>query len=275
MLNPKSAHSFLFVPGDRRERFAKAVNSGAHVVIIDLEDAVAPEDKTRARFYARTFLDRVKDEKILIRINCADSPFFEADLTLANHPNLSGVILPKADAACCSELTQNLENPVWPLIETVQGLVELREIVTLSNLGRLLLGTIDLSLDLGLDSAHPAGQSALDAARFMLVTNSRLGNLPPPIDGVFTDLDDATGLQEAAEHAIASGMGGMMCIHPRQTSTVHAAFSPSQANVEWAHAVLQIAETEKGSFQFRGKMVDKPVLDWAHEILAAQLEHQT
>ena len=97
-----------------------------------------------------------------------------------------------------------------------------------------------------------------------------LGNLPPPIDGVFTDLDDATGLQEAAEHAIASGMGGMMCIHPRQTSTVHAAFTPSQAKVDWAHAVIQVAETENGSFQFRGKMVDKPVLDRAHEILAAQ-----
>lgn len=270
MIDPKSAQSFLFVPGDRPERFAKAVGSGAHVVIIDLEDAVAPDDKSKARYHARMFLDQVTDEKIFIRINCADSPFFEADLTLANHPNLSGVILPKADAACCSELAQQLEHPVWPLIETVQGLVDLKEIVSLSNLGCLLLGTIDLSLDLGLDAAHPAGKSALDAARFMLVTNSRLGNLPPPIDGVFTDLDDATGLQEAAEHAIASGMGGMMCIHPRQTSTVHAAFTPSQAKVDWAHAVIQVAETENGSFQFRGKMVDKPVLDRAHEILAAQ-----
>lgn len=188
---------------------------------------------------------------------------------MANHPGLSGVILPKADAESCFELVQNLENPVWPLIETVQGLVDLKEIVSRSNLGRLLLGTIDLSLDLGLDTAHPAGQTALDAARFMLVSNARLGNLPPPIDGVFTDLSDANGLQEAAEHAFASGMGGMMCIHPRQTSIVHTAFAPNQVNVEWAQAVVLASEEQKGSFQFRGKMVDKPVLDRAQGILVA------
>ncbi|MGR3621842.1 HpcH/HpaI aldolase/citrate lyase family protein [Pseudophaeobacter sp.] len=274
MTDLTSARSFLFVPGDRPERFGKAAASGAHAIIIDLEDAVAPEAKMKARHHAKKFLDQVAVEKVLVRINGIESAFFEADLALSNHPSLSGVILPKADAESCSKVVQKLENPVWPLIETVRGLVDLREIVSLSDLGRLLLGTIDLSLDLGLEMDHPGGQTALDAARFMLVTNSRLGDLPPPIDGVFTNLDDTTGLQNATEHACASGMGGMMCIHPRQTSVVHAAFAPSEAEVEWAQAVVLASEGQKGSFQFRGKMVDKPVLDRAQGTLVALQDHR-
>lgn len=270
MRDLNAARSFLFVPGDRPERFAKATAAGAHAVIIDLEDAVAPEDKIKARYHAKSFLDQMTDERVIIRINGAESPYFEADLALVNHPNLAAVILPKADAKRCSELAQGLENPVWPLIETVQGLVDLKEIVGLPNMGRLLLGTIDLSLDLGLDMTHPAGQSTLDTARFMLVSSSRLGNLAPPVDGVFINLDDEIGLQKTAEHASASGMGGMMCIHPRQTSIVHAAFAPSRAKVEWANAVIQASVTEKSSFRFRGQMVDKPVLDRAQRILGTQ-----
>ena len=270
MPNLKSARSFLFVPGDRPERFAKAAAAGAHAIIIDLEDAVSPETKVKARYHAQNFLDNAVSQDILIRINGTDSEFHDEDLALASHKNLAGIILPKAEAKSCSELTRRSGTPVWPLIETVHGLVDLREIVTLQNLGRLLLGTIDLSMDLGVDISHAASQSTLDTARFMLVSNSRLGNLPSPVDGVFTNLNDEIGLQRAAEHARASGMGGMMCIHPRQTKIINTAFSPNSSDFEWANAVLQASKTEKSSFQFRGQMVDKPVLARAQQILEAQ-----
>lgn len=267
MPNLKSARSFLFVPGDRPERFVKAAAAGAHAIIIDLEDAVSPETKVKARYHARSFLDKVVGQDILVRINGTDSEFHDEDLALASHKNLAGIILPKADAKSCSELTRRSGTPVWPLIETVHGLVDLQEIVALQNLGRLLLGTIDLSLDLGVDISHAASQSTLDTARFMLVSNSRLGNLPPPVDGVFTDLNDEIGLQRVAEHARASGMGGMMCIHPGQTAAVHDAFTPSAADLEWAQAVIEASVNEKSSFRFRGQMIDMPVLDRARNVL--------
>ena len=270
MCNLLSARSFLFVPGDRPERIIKAVQSAAQCVIIDLEDAVAPKDKEMARRHVHDFLKSGMNAKILLRVNGADSPFHLDDLIVAQHPAVSGVVLPKAEAESCAALAQRLQHPVWPLIETARGISELEEIVGLPNLGRLLLGTIDLSLDLGLNESHPAGQSALDMARFQMVVHSRLARLSAPIDGVFTQLNNAAGLQAAAAHAAAAGMGGMMCIHPDQTSAVHQAFMPDAADVEWAQAVLDVSTSEKSSFRFRGEMVDAPVLERAQRIVAAQ-----
>ena len=265
-----SAHSFLFVPGDRPERFTKAASSGAHAIIIDLEDAVAPEDKTGARSNILTYLDTVKDENVLVRINDAESAYYEKDLFVAKHSRLSGVILPKANKRHVTALVNKLDRPVWPLVETILGVSEVAEFARLPNVARLLLGTIDLSLEMRLDMAHPAGQAMLDQARFRLVSESGLAKLAAPVDGVFPSLEDETGLADAAQYARASGMGGMMCIHPRQIRAVNAAFSPTEAELEWAQAVIATSVTEKSSFRFRGQMVDKPVLIRAKTILSSQ-----
>ena len=107
----------------------------------------------------------------------------------------------------------------------------------------------------------------LDQARFKLVCASGLAAIASPIDGVFPSLEDQPGLVATAEYARASGMGGMMCIHPRQIGAVHAAFSPSATDIEWAEAVIEASVCEKSSFRFRGQMIDKPVLDRARSIL--------
>ena len=264
-----SARSFLFVPGDRPERFAKAASAGAHAIIIDLEDAVAPEDKAGARSNILTYLDTVKDENVLVRIIDAESADYEKDLVVAKHPNLSGVILPKANKRHVTALARKLDRPVWPLVETIVGVSEVGDFAQQPNVARLLLGTIDLSLEMGLDMTHPAGKAMLDQARFRLVSASAMAKLAAPIDGVFPSLENETGLADAAQYARASGMGGMMCIHPRQISAVHDAFSPTQAELEWARAVLAVSTSEKSSFRFRGQMVDKPVLTRAKRILSS------
>ena len=269
MSDLSTARSFLFVPGDRPERFAKAASTGAHAVIIDLEDAVAPEDKLAARSNIVSYLDSVADENILVRINDAESDFYSEDLCVARHPRLSGVILPKANKKHTAKLIDKLDRPIWPLIETVHGISDVGEIAQLPNVARLLLGTIDLSLEMGLDMNHPVGRAMLDQARFALVIASCMADLAAPVDGVFPSLEDEARLQDTAEHARAAGMGGMMCVHPRQINVVNEAFATSETELEWASAVLAAAVTEKSSFRFRGQMVDKPVLERAHSFLSS------
>ena len=263
-----TARSFLFVPGDRPERFAKAAASGAHAVIIDLEDAVAPDAKASARRHIIAYLDEHDSRSVLVRINDAESSYFEDDLLLSSHPKIAGVILPKANERHTIELAHRLNQPVWPLLETVQGVSEARSLALAPNIGRLLLGTIDLSLEMGLQMDHPGGQAMLDQARFALVSASCLAGIAAPVDGVFADLDDMHGLAAAAQYARATGMGGMMCIHPRQIEHVHEGFAPHAVDLEWAEAVIEASLHEKSSFRFRGQMVDKPVLDRARRILS-------
>lgn len=263
------AHSFLFVPGDRPERFAKAAVSGAHAVIIDLEDAVAADMKAAARSNILDYLNGVDSAHILVRINDAQSAHYEGDLEVVRHPKLSGVILPKANQRHVSELAYQLDRPVWPLLETIQGISEAVELAQLPNIGRLMFGTIDLSLEMGLDISHPGGQAMLDQARFSLVTASKLAAIAAPIAGVFPSLNDDEGLVAAAAYARAAGMGGMMCIHPRQIGPVHDAFAPNAADFEWAQALINASLNEKSSFRFRGQMIDKPILERAHIILGA------
>ena len=266
----KAARSFLFVPADRPERFAKAAASGAHAIIIDLEDAVSPDAKADARSNILEYLDGNRAGHVLVRINDAESPFYAGDLDVARHPNLAGTILPKANRRHTTELVYKLERPVWPLVETIQGISEVAEFSQLPNIGRLLLGTIDLSLEMGLDMGHAGGQAMLDQARFTLVAASGLADIAAPIDGVFPSLEDEEGLIAAAQYARAAGMGGMMCIHPRQTALVHDAFAPTAADLEWAQSVIDASVNEKSSFRFRGQMIDKPVLDRARGILNAE-----
>ena len=271
MIHLNSARSFLFVPGNRPERFAKAAASGAHAIIIDLEDSVSPDDKADARVNSLKYLNEAKGGNILVRINDAQSAFYEGDLDVARHPKLSGVVLPKANTRHVSELAHKLECAVWPLVETIQGVFEVNELAQLPNVKRMLLGTIDLSLEMGLSMEHPGGQAMLDQARFKLVSASGMAVISAPVDGVFPSLDDEAGLIAAAQYARASGMGGMMCIHPGQIGAVHTAFAPAASDIEWAKAVIEASANEKSSFRFCGQMIDKPVLDRARDILNAEV----
>lgn len=261
---PTPHRSYLFVPGDRPERFDKAWASGAHAVIVDLEDAVAPERKAAARAALSAWLH--PDHPVLVRINAADTAWFREDSELAGRPGVAGIMLPKAERREDIETLRAAgARAVLPLIETAIGFDQARALAATAGVERLAFGSIDFQLDLGISGED----DALLAFRSGLVLASRLAGVVAPIDGVCTAIDDPAPLAAEAAGARRLGFGGKLCIHPRQVQAVNAAFSPSGAEVGWATRVLQAAAGAAGAaVAVDGKMIDRPVLLRAQAILA-------
>jgi citrate lyase subunit beta/citryl-CoA lyase len=265
------ARSFLFVPGNRPERFAKALASGADAVIIDLEDAVPLDAKDTARAaLAQAWPDFDADQRarLLVRVNPAGTPWHAADLAaLGGLPSLGAVMLPKA------ENPQQVEHafmasgvPVLPLIESAEGVGQLDAIARAQGVLRLGLGHIDLQADLSMRCGPD--EAELAPVRLALVVASRRAGLPAPVDGVTTAKQDAEVLAADAQRSRRFGFGAKLCIHPAQVAGVHQALAPTDAECDWARRVLA-AETAAGggAFSVDGKMVDPPVLLLARQIL--------
>jgi citrate lyase subunit beta/citryl-CoA lyase len=257
--------SFLFVPGNRPERFDKALAAGADVTLIDLEDAVAPDDKASARAAVAGWLAQSKP--VYLRINGADSDWFEDDLPLLGRPGVRGVVLPKAEQAATIARILSAA-PQLPVVALIESAVGLRSVDALAATGvaRLAFGSVDFQLDLGI----PGEREELLFARSALVLASRLAGLPPPIDGVTVALDDPAQLADDIAYARRLGFGGKLCIHPRQVEAVNAGFLPPAAEIAWARRVLESANQAAGNaVRVDGKMIDRPVIDRARAILQA------
>lgn len=267
--------SALFVPATRPERIAKALASGADGVIVDLEDAVAPGDKAHARDNLRRFLEQEPRARLCVRINAAGSDQHRPDVALCAHPGVSAIVLPKAAAAADIERVAATGKPVWPIIESATGVVQLRALARARGVERLALGTLDLMHDLDWVAEAPPVERALDQVRCELVLHSRAADLAPPLDGVHAALDDEAGLSRAAARARAFGFGGMLCIHPRQVETVNAAFTPSQEELVWARRVLEAAGSGEAVAVLDGQMVDAPVIARARRLLARAKPDET
>ena len=265
------ARSFLFVPGNRPERFAKALASGADAVIIDLEDAVPLDAKDTARAaLAQAWPDFDADQRarLLVRVNPAGTPWHEADLAaLGDLPGLGAVMLPKA------ENPQQLERafrgggvPVLPLIESAEGLGQMDAIARATGVLRLGLGHIDLQADLGMRCGPD--EAELAPVRLAMVVASRRAGLPTPVDGVTTATTDEQVLAQDAQRSRRFGFGAKLCIHPAQIAGVHQALAPTEAECAWAQRVLAAESAAGGgAFSVDGKMVDPPVLLLARQIL--------
>lgn len=261
-----SPRSYLFVPADRPERYAKALASGADAVIVDLEDAVAAGAKDGARTALAAWLDG-GGSGIAVRINDAASAAFDDDLRLVARAGVAAVVVPKA------ERTDDLARvraaapavALLPLIETAAGIARAREIASAPGVQRLAFGSIDLQLDLGIEGD---GDELL-AFRSELVLASRLAALDAPVDGVSTAIDDAAALDADTRRARRLGFGAKLCIHPRQIAAVHAAFAPGADEIAWAERVVAAAaRAGGGAVAVDGKMVDRPVLLRAEALLA-------
>lgn len=266
--SPLHGRTFLFVPGDRPERYSKAIASGADCVIIDLEDSVDPGRKNTARQAAQQFIET--GARVLLRINAADTPWHSEDLELCISPHVLGVVCPKVESACeLANLRRALrpQTVVLPLIETAKGVVNVHAIAEGLGVGRLIFGSVDLSLDLDLQPDDSEQQ--LSWHRAVVVLASRAAGLPAPVDGVFLNLQDEVGFEQASRAARRSGFGGKLCLHPSQVSGVHLAFSASPAERDWALRVLQTAQSMPGAFRFEGRMVDAPVLQRARRLLSS------
>lgn len=266
-----TCRSYLFVPGNRPERFAKACAAGADAVIIDLEDAVPPQEKDAARAALAAWLTPA--QPVLVRINSADSAWFADDLALCRLPGVAAIILPKAETVDdVQTVVAAGATAVLPLIESARGFAALRAIAQASCVQRLVFGAIDFSFDLGITEGH----EELLFFRSQLVLESRLAGIAAPVDGVTTALDDGEVLRTDAQRARRLGFGAKLCIHPKQVAQVNACFSPGANEIAWARRVLDAAEKANGAaIAIDGKMVDKPVIMTAQRIIDASMRGAT
>lgn len=259
-----TARSYLFVPGNRPERFDAASRAGADVVLIDLEDAVAPPLKHAARQAAVEWLGK---RSAWLRINGSDSEWFADDLPLLRLPGVQGVMLAKAEASEAIAAIQRIAAPalpVIPLIESAHGLWHAMALAATPGVVRLAFGAVDFQLDLGLDGER----DELLAARSQLVLVSRVAGLLPPVDGVTMALDDPDALRRDVSYARRLGFGGKLCVHPRQVAAINEGFRPTPAEVEWARRVVDAAAAAgNNALRLDGKLVDRPVIDRARAVL--------
>jgi citrate lyase subunit beta/citryl-CoA lyase len=260
--------SYLFVPGDRPERFAKACGAGADAVILDLEDAVAPEHKAHAREQVASWLESPPPLPVLVRINGMDSPWIDDDLAaLRRSANLAAIMLPKAaEPADIDRVIGRLETriPLIALIETAAGLINAYAIACHGAVERLAFGSLDFQLENMIDG----GRDGLLYARSQVVIHSRAAGLAAPIDGVTACIDDPDRVLADTRHAQSLGFAGKLCIHPSQIASVHAGFRPTAQEFEWARGVLAAVESaDGGAIRHQGKMIDLPVIGRARQIL--------
>lgn len=254
--------TWLFVPGDRPERFAKAASSGADAVILDLEDAVAPDRKASAR--AAT-ADWLVSRPGWVRINAIGTPQHTADVERLADPalrHLQGIVVPMAeDPETLVGVHAAVGCEVVALIETARGVHRAMVLADAGGVTRLAFGSIDYALD----TYSRESREALLLARSTLVVASRVAGLPAPVDGVSVDVTDSDVVADDARYARELGFGGKLCIHPAQVLPVAKAFAPTEAEVTWAHSVL--ATEGAGAASVNGMMVDEPVLARARRIL--------
>lgn len=263
---PAWARSYLFVPATRPDRIAKALGSGADAVIVDLEDAVAPDAKDAARAALANVLDPA--QPVIVRINAANTRWFEEDLRLCKSPGVGAIMLPKAEG--WTEVREVLgviarTVPLLPLLETARGLWNALEIAQSAGVQRLAFGAIDFQVDLTLTGA---GHEELAPYRAEMVLASRVAGVLPPIDGPTVAIDDYQTIRADALRARRAGFGAKLCIHPQQIRWVNESFTPSLEETAWAKRVLAAAQTAQGGVvAVDGKMVDRPVLALAERIL--------
>ena len=267
------ARSFLFVPADRPERYAKALASGADAVIIDLEDAIAPAGKLAARqalMQALPGLSAAERGRLLVRINAAGSAWHGDDLAALRNPGPVAIMVPKAESVATLAQVAAAMGPacaLLPLIESVAGLDAIDALAACPQVLRLVFGHLDFQADAGL--ACGVDESELISVRLTIVLASRRAGLAAPVDGISPGTRDTAQLGLDAARSRRGGFGGKLCIHPAQVAVVNAAFTPSADELDWARRV-QAAFTAAGGgvFSLDGRMVDAPVLRLAQRTLA-------
>ena len=251
--------TYLFVPGDRPERFDKAANAGAGAIILDLEDAVLPDAKPRARDAVSEWLSRHGEHasNAIVRIDG------EADLPFVADARVRTVMLPKTESTAQVANVVQAGAAVIALIETARGVRSMDEIADAPGIVRLAFGTIDYAVDI--DVAGDELALLYPASRMVIA--SRCAGLAAPIAGVTPAIDDEAQLRRDVAWERSVGFGAKLVIHPRQVHAVHEAMRPSDEDVAWAHRVVAAAQATQGAVQVDGRMVDRPVIRKAQAIL--------
>lgn len=271
------ARSLLFVPGNRADRFDRALASGADAIILDLEDAVAPEDKDEARTQTALWLGAQTEAtraRVLLRLNAPDdSRAHAADLrwlTTRHAEAPAALVCPKAADVASLAAVARAARPgtaLLPLIESAAGWAAADALAGAPQVLRLVFGHLDFQLDMGMDSSPD--QHELLPVRLALVAASRRAGLAAPVDGVSPALDNPAQTHADVARARRLGFTAKLCIHPAQVDLVHAGLAPDADTLEWARRVVQASQAHGGAaFQLDGRMVDAPVLRSAQNLLS-------
>lgn len=271
--------SLLFVPGDRPERFDKAVAAGADAIILDLEDSVTIERKPAARDAIATWLARPRSVAALVRINPLDSEHLADDLAAILPARPDGLVLPKAEgAASIDALAALVAAPLPPLLpiatETPAAIFELGSYRHVA--GRLLgltWGAEDLPAAIGATASRDEAGLYLppyEMARALTLFGAHAAGVAA-IETVFPKIDDPDALSAYVARARRDGFTGMMAIHPAQVATINEGFTPSPDEVARARAIVEAfaAAPGAGALKFDGRMIDRPHLVQARRVLAA------
>lgn len=271
--------SFLFTPGNHSRKVAKVFGAGADAAILDLEDAVALDEKEGTRAPTVEALKRPRDCLGYIRVNAADTEFCSGDLSAVVGPWLDGIVLPKVESAADLqsvdsevgrlEREQGMEPgtvDILPIIETAKGLDAVSSIAGCgSRIRRLSFGAVDFAKDLSLRLTPDEWETI--PARSAIVLASRVAGLEPPIDSVFVRYRDTEGLKKSTERTRDLGFQGRFCIHPGQVGPVNEVFTPTEEEVATAEKIIAaFADAEaagSASISVDGFFVDYPVVEQA------------
>jgi len=291
--DPPLHRSYLYAPGSSPGVMRKALGAGADAVILDLEDAVAPDAKVAAADEVATLLDEVASggsaaaaaqprPDVHVRINREGDGYREADLAAVVRPGLDAIRLPKAEEpAALVQVAAKLDVlererglapghvRLYPTVESALGAVSIATLVTITpRVVRLAIGTADLLADLG---AVGDDDLATLHVRSELVLRSRAAGIGPPIDSVHTDLEDDVGLRAGAARARSLGFHGKSVIHPRQLAAVHGVFTPSDAETARAERIVAAVTAAdgdiRGGLAVDGEFVDAAIVARARALL--------
>ncbi|MGW4563240.1 HpcH/HpaI aldolase/citrate lyase family protein [Streptomyces sp. NPDC004561] len=259
--------TWLYVPGDRPHVIAKALVAGADVVVIDLEDAVAPDRKDYARAATADLLTDPQPVSVHVRVNALDGAWAAGDLAaLAGLPGLSGLRLPKVTGPCeVRQVAAATPLPLHALLESALGIEHAYAIATAHpSLRGISLGEADLRADLGVRA-----DSGLDWPRSRVIVAARAAGLAPPPQTVHPDIRDLDGLAASCAHGRALGFLGRAAIHPRQLPVIERAYLPTPAELEHAETVIKAAAADEGAQALPdGRFVDAAVVAMARRTLS-------
>ena len=266
--------SYLYVPGSDPRRIEKALDSEADAVVLDLEDAVAPNHKDEARRTVAGVLESEPAKPVFVRVNATGSEIADRDIVTLAGAGLTGLRLPKTESAeSVRAVAKKLESvgcgaAIQCLIESALGLELIFEIARAHpRVVGVSLGEADLSADLGV-----RGEEGLLYARSRVVAAARAAGLPGPVQSVYTNVRDLDGLRRSTEAGRDLGFIGRSAIHPTQIPIINKAFTPTDAEVEEASELLDRLDSEAasgtGAFALEdGRFVDRAVVESARRTL--------
>ena len=266
--------ALLFVPADRPERYAKA-DERSDAIIIDLEDAVSPEDRPGARESLQDYLvslDADAAARTVVRINPVDEPDFAKDIAVLVSTAVQYVMVPKvessSDIATVAAALPGVH--LIALCETAAGVLASDTIAQQDAVVALMWGSEDLMVSTGGSSSRFRDGTYRDIPRFARahVLLAAAANNKGSIDTIHTDLSPTEQFIAEAHDAVASGWSAKACIHPAQVPVVREAYTPTEDEIEYAQALLAEVAHHGGVFQFRGSMVDGPLIAHAQNVIS-------